>query len=139
MPKRVSTRRVKKHRLYSYDEAGRVLGVSPHTVRLWRPGGLQVMTASIPHYILGAELIRYVEFKKVQRLAKMTLDQMYCLKCKVPRKPLWLMVDYVPINDKRGRFTGLCEACEGGLQRFVAKRDLDTFGQIYEITSKSTS
>ena len=139
MAKRVSTRKIKKHRLYGYDEAGNALGVTPHTVRFWRGSGLQVMTATTPHYILGAELIRYIEEKQAKRSNKMALDQMYCFKCKAPQKPLWAMVDYIPINDARGRLTGLCGACEGGLQRFVGAGDLGRFGQIYEITSKGRS
>jgi hypothetical protein len=67
------------------------------------------------------------------------MDQMYCLSCKAPKKPLWGMVDYVPVNDTRGRLTGLCETCESGLQRFVGKGDLSKFGQIYEITIKGMS
>ena len=47
MAKRVSTRKIKKHRLYGYDEAGAALGVTPHTVRLWRSSGLSVMTSKI--------------------------------------------------------------------------------------------
>jgi len=139
MAKRVSTRRIKKHRLYSYDEAGGALGVTPNTVRSWRAGGLDVMTASTPHYILGAELIRYLEDKQAKKSVKMGLDQMYCFKCKTPQKPLWSMVDYIPANDKRGRLKGLCEGCERGLQRFVGKGDLSKFEQIYEITFKDSS
>jgi len=139
MAKRLSTRKVKKHRLYGYEEAGRALGVTAHTVRSWRPSGLQVMTASTPHYILGAELIRYIEDKQAKKSVKMRLDQMYCFKCKTPKEPLWGMVDYIAINDKRGRLTGLCETCEGGLQRFVGKSDLGRFGQIYEIMTKGIS
>ncbi|MFT5650005.1 MAG: hypothetical protein ACJAXK_001717 [Yoonia sp.] len=139
MGKRVSTRNVRKHRLYSYEEAGGALGVTPHTVRSWRSSGLQVMTASTPHYILGAEMIRYVEDKQAKKSVKTGLDQMYCFKCKTPQKPLWSMVDYIPINDTRGRLSGLCEGCEGRLQRFVGKGSLGEFGQIYEITFKSMS
>ncbi|MEP2890525.1 hypothetical protein [Tateyamaria sp.] len=139
MAKRVSTRKIKKHRLYSYDEAGDALGVAPHTVRAWRANGLEVMAATKPHYILGAELIRYIAEKQVERSFTMALDQMYCLRCKAPRKPLWGMVDYIPNSDTKGRLTGLCDACEGGLQRFVGKGDLVKLGQIYEIASKDVS
>ena len=139
MAKRVSTRNVKKHRLYSYEEAGGAVGVTTHTIRSWRSSGLQVMTSSTPHYILGAELIRYLEDKQAKKLVKTGLDQMFCFKCKTPQTPLWAMVDYIPINDTRGRLSGLCGACDGRLQRFVGKGDLGKFGQIYEITFKSVS
>ncbi|GAA6206741.1 hypothetical protein NBRC116601_00340 [Cognatishimia sp. WU-CL00825] len=139
MAKRVSIRKIGKHRLYSYEEAGVALGVTRHTVRSWRSSGLQVMTASTPHYILGAELIRFIKHKQAKKSVKLALDQMYCFKCKAPRRPLWAMVDYIPINDARGLITGLCEVCEGDVQRFVGKGDLGKFGQIYEITSKGVS
>lgn len=139
MAKRVSTRKIKKHRLYTYHEAGSALGLTDHTVRSWRSNGLQVMAASTPHYILGAELIRYLEDKQARKTIQMGLDQMYCFKCKAPQKPLWAMVDYIPINDARGRLTGLCGACGGWLQRFAGKDDLGKFGEIYEITIKSLS
>lgn len=139
MGKRVSTRKIKKHRVYTYDEAGSALGVTLHTVRSWRSNGLEVMATSIPHYILGAELIRYLENKQAKTSVKMGLDQMYCFKCRTPREPLWAIVDYVPMNDTRGRLTGLCGGCEGGLQRFVGKCDLGRFGEIYDITIKGAS
>lgn len=139
MAKRVSTRNIKKHRLYGYDEAGAALGVTAHTVRAWRSSGLDVMKAQTPHYILGAELIRYVGDKQSKRSAKMALDQMYCLRCKAPKSPLWALVDYVPITNTRGRLTGPCEGCEGDLQRFVSKGDLGKFGEFLEITTKGES
>ena len=73
MAKRVSTRKIKKHRLYTYDEAGGALGITPHTVSSWRSAGLPVMTASKPHYILGAELINYLEKKQAKRSVKLGL------------------------------------------------------------------
>ena len=139
MAKRVSTRRIKKHRLYTYDEAGETLGLTAHTVRSWRSCGLQIMSGSTPHYILGAELIDHIEQKQRKRSVKLALDQMYCFKCKKPQKPLWSIVDYVAINDTRGRLTGLCSACEGDLQRFACKEDLGQFGEFYDITIKDTS
>jgi hypothetical protein len=139
MAKRVSARKIKKHRLYTYEEAGDTLGITSHTVRSWRSCGLHVMTASTPHYILGAELIAHLERSQAKRSVKLGLDQMYCFKCKAPQKPLWAMVDYIPINDSRGRLTGLCEACEGTLQRFASKGNLGKFGQIFDITIKCLS
>lgn len=139
MAKRMSTHRVKKHRLYSYEEAGAALCVTPRTVRSWRASGLQVMTSHVPHYILGAELIRYLEEKRTKKSAKMSNEEMFCFTCKAPQKPLWGMVDYIPITDVRGRFKGLCEACEGDLQRFVGRRDLGKFGQFYDIAFKDGS
>jgi len=137
--KRVSTRRVKKDRLYTYEEAGAVLGVTSHTVRAWRSIGLDVMTASKPHYILGAALISYIERKKIQRSANGSLYEMFCLTCKTCRKPYGALVDYIPITDTRGRLMGLCGTCEGSLHRFTSKAGLGKFDGVYDIVIKSMS
>jgi hypothetical protein len=139
MAKRVSTRKVKKHRLYTYEQAGNVMGVTSHTVRAWRAGGLEVMAASKPHYILGAALIAYVEQKKIERSAKGALDEMYCFTCKVRRKPLGAMVDYIPITATRGRLVGLCEVCDGSLHSFAGKANLGKFDGVYDIAIKGMS
>jgi hypothetical protein len=139
MAKRVSTRRVKKDRLYTYDEASELLGITSGTVRSWRSSGLSVMTASTPHYILGAELIAYVEKRQRKRSVKSCLDKIYCFTCKDHRKPLGSMIDYIPITATRGRLMGLCETCEGQLNRFAAKADLGKFTGIYDIAIKNLS
>ncbi len=139
MAKRVSTRRVKKDRLYTYEEAGDVVGVTSHTVRSWKLSGLEVMTASKPHYILGAALISYLKDKQAKRSAKGALDEMYCFTCKAQRKPLGALVDYIPMTDTRGQLMGLCSTCEGSLRRFASKADLGKFEEIYDIAIKSMS
>lgn len=140
MASRSAKRRlIKKNRLYTYEEASDLAGVTAATVRSWRSRGLQVMTASKPHYILGAALIAFLNLRKSKRSASMNLDQMYCFTCKEPQKPLCQIVDYIPINDSRGRLTGLCIVCEGALHRFVGKRDLGEFAQLYDLTIKKVT
>lgn len=139
MAKRVSARRVKKDRLYTYEEAGEVLGVTSATVRSWRSSGLDVMTAGKRHYILGAALIAHIRRKQLKRSSKGALDEMLCFTCKAQRKPLGALVDYIPITDTRGRLMGLCDACEGSLHRFTSKADLGKFDDIYDIAIKSMS
>jgi len=139
MAKRVSTRRVKKDRLYTYQEAGDVLGVTSHTVRAWRSSGLDVMDNSKPHFILGAVLIDYIQDKQLKRSAKGALNEMYCFTCKAQREPIGGLIDYVPITDTRGRLMGLCGICERSLHRFAAKANLGEFDGIYDIAIKCGS
>ena len=139
MAKRVSTRKVKKDRLYTYEEAGHAVGVNGGTVRDWRSSGLDVMTATKPHYILGAVLIAHIQSSQRKRSVKGALDQMFCFTCKAQTRPLGAMVDYIPITDARGRLMGLCGVCDGTLNRFASKADLGKFDGIYDIAIKSLS
>lgn len=136
MGKNVSTRRIKKDRLYTYQGAGDLMGVTSDTVRKWGPRGLHVMTSTKPHYILGEALIAFVAEKQAKRASKPCLEKMYCFTCRERRKPHGAMVDYIPINDTRGRLTGLCEDCEGLIHRFAGRASLAKFDGIYDIAVK---
>lgn len=136
MGKKVSTRRIKKDRLYTYKEAGELMNITEHTVRAWVSLGLQVMKTRKPHYILGEALIAFVAEKQAKRTSESCLDKMYCFTCQECRKPLGAMVDYMPINDTRGRLTGLCEDCEGPIHRFAGRASLAKFDGIYDIVIK---
>ena len=136
MGKNVSTRRIKKDRLYTYQEAGDLMGITGHTVRAWVPRGLHVMTATKPHYILGEALIVFIAEKQAKRASEPCLDKMYCFTCRKRRRPYGAMVDYIPINDTRGRLTGLCEDCEGLIHRFAGRASLAKFDGIYDIVIK---
>ncbi len=139
MAKRVSTRRIKKHRLYTYEEVGDALGVTRHTVRAWRADGLEVMASGRPHYILGAALIEFVAHRQAKRSAERKPDEMLCFTCKVHRKPFGALVDYIPITETRGRLLGLCGTCGGSLHRFAGKAGLGKFDGIYDIAIKGGS
>ena len=104
MAKRVSARRVKIHRQYTYEAAAEALGVTAHTVRAWRAVGLAVMVSPNPYLILGSELRRFIE----NRAPKLAQNQFYCMSCRAPRVPYGGMADYLPINPVRGRLIVLC-------------------------------
>ncbi|GGE58004.1 MerR family transcriptional regulator [Actibacterium pelagium] len=139
MAKRISSQRIKKDRLYTYETAAASLKVTPATVRSWRKVGLQVMSERKPHYILGEALIEFLARRSIRKSIKMASDQMYCLSCRMPRRPLGAMLDYVPNGDAKGRLVGLCEACERPIQRFSSKADLVGLSEVFEIATKVDS
>lgn len=133
MTKRISTQRVRKHRNYTYEEAADVLGVSPQTVSSWRARGLNVMTERKPHLILGEALAEFLKKRQAKARQAMAMDQMWCMSCRAPRRPLELVAAYVPISPSRGRLEGLCEVCEGKLNRFFGEKDLPILSKIFDL------
>lgn len=136
MAKRVSTRKVKKDRLYTYEDAGDLLNLSSATVRSWRSLGLVVMTESKPHYILGEALIEFVASQQAKRASKPSLGKMRCFTCAEQKAPFGAMVDYIPITNSRGQLMGLCETCDGPLYRFAGKASLSKLDGIFDIAIK---
>jgi hypothetical protein len=137
MAKRISARGIKKDRLYTYEMAGEQLGVSVQTVRNWRFLGLNVLTNKKPHYILGEALIEFLRKRQEKQSVNLHADQFYCFTCRSPQRPYGMMVDYVPINDVRGRLVSLCEVCEGSCQRFASEASLNGLGEIFAIVRRS--
>lgn len=86
MAKRVSTRGIKKDRLYTYEGAADVVSVTSQTVRSWRSEGLAVLTDKKPHFILGEALIEFLERRQKRKSFRMREDQLFCLTCRMPRR-----------------------------------------------------
>jgi len=120
MAKRLSARRIKKNRQYTYEDAADALGVTAQTVRAWREEGLIVLTSCIPHIIMGFALKEFIVNRTANARQSLEEDEVFCMRCKAPRKPFGMMADYVAINANRGRLVTLCECCEGRCVRLVS-------------------
>ncbi|WP_417605572.1 DNA-binding protein [Primorskyibacter flagellatus] len=136
MAKRVSARRVKIHRQYTYDSAADAVGVTPHTVRAWRPAGLAVLDSQKPHLILGRELKRFLESRLPKTSRKLAPDEFYCMSCRAPRAPYGDMADYEPFNPARGRLMALCGVCETPCNKFVSLKMRDELAQFLAIATR---
>jgi hypothetical protein len=136
MAKRVSARRVKIHRQYTYDNAADVLNVTVQTVRAWRPLGLVVLDSQKPHLILGHELKRFLDSRKQPATRKLASDEFFCMSCRAPRTPYGAMADYVPFNTVRGRLVALCGVCETPCNRFVSLKMCGNLAKTLTIATR---
>ena len=137
MAKRVSARRVKIHRQYTYDSAADALGVTVQTVRTWRPLGLAVLDSQKPHLILGHELKRFLETREPKARQRLAPDQFYCMSCRAPRVPYGAMADYVPFNLVRGRLEALCAVCETPCNKFVSLETCNDLAKVMTIATRN--
>lgn len=134
MAKRLSTRGIWKNRSYTYEQIADALRLSPQTVRKMKGQGLRVMEAARPHLILGADLIAFAKHRRFQTNVSLAADQLFCLRCRVAVRPLWMMVGYAPITATRGRLYGFCESCQGTCNRLIASSALPRLRVVFEIS-----
>ena len=134
MARRFNPRKVKIHQSYTVEEAALVLGRSVPTVRSWIKKGLPVLRAQIPFLILGADLREYLEAARKTGKTPLQSDELYCLKCRKPRKPYGALADYISTNASKGRLEGLCPVCGSLCNRFTSQSQLPQFADIFEIT-----
>ncbi|MEO9469942.1 helix-turn-helix domain-containing protein [Parasphingorhabdus sp.] len=116
--KRVNYRLVKLHRNYNVDDISRLLGVHKNTVREWIKRGLPVIDDDRkPKLVLGSDLKSWLENNRKSAKQPCGPNQLYCLKCRMPKRPALGMVDYLPKNEQSGCLKALCETCERPINR----------------------
>ena len=110
--KRINPRRAKQHRSYSVIELADVVDVHKHTVRGWIRKGLPVIDGAKPTLITGRDFQTW--WSKQRKAAKRPCQpgQMYCFKCRKPKRPALGMVEYAATNAATGNLKAICETCE---------------------------
>ncbi len=136
MAKRPNPRAIKAARTYTVEEAADTLGVSIGTVRTWVKSGLPLMIAQRPFLILGESLRDFLLSRAKAAKVPLEPDHLFCLSCKVGRKPLGGMVDCIPQTAKTARLFGLCEVCGSSCNRMISNTRINHYNQIFEVAIK---
>jgi excisionase family DNA binding protein len=124
--RRADWRRIKSKYSYTVEEAARALNLHRNTVRNWvRREGLAAMTGSRPHLILGVVLVEFLKRRRLALKQKCGVGELYCLKCRAPRKPIAELIEQRPVTSGRTQIVGICSICERLMHRFVANRNLE--------------
>jgi transposase len=133
MTKRPNQRTIRAAQTYTIEEAAQALAVSIGTVRNWANAGLPMMKGQRPYLILGEALKDFLAGRAKGRRAELSPDQLYCLACKAPRKPLGMMVDCRPQTAKTARLSGLCDICGGTCNRMISTAKVEDFSRIFDL------
>jgi hypothetical protein len=134
--RRADWRRIKGKYSYTIEEAARALNLHRNTVRNWvRRGGLCAMTESRPHLILGSVLVEFLKGRRLAQKGKCGLGELYCLKCRAPRKPIAELIEHRPMASGRTRIVAICSICETLMHRFVANRNVEASLRAFGVQS----
>jgi hypothetical protein len=125
MARRYDSRRVKIHHSYNVAEIEKLLGVHKNTVLRWMKAGLNPIERKRPLLIHGSDLRAFLKAHN-PRKQPCRAGELYCVKCRVPKRPAGDMVDYVPRSPMAGTIQGLCPTCESIIYRVVKRANLDT-------------
>lgn len=138
MAKRLSARRIKAQRSYTYEEASDALGVTMQTVRAWRRDGLEVMDGQKPHLILGAVLKTFIVARGMKSKTTLAPHEFYCPSCKTRRDAYGGMADYMAATPTRGSLRTLCAVCERPCVKFASKAQLAAFAEGLTIATSNS-
>lgn len=128
-------RRIKKHLTYTYGEAANILSVHVRTVHSWgKRGGLHVYAAQKPHLIDGADLIAFLDAQKAKRKRPTTSTQLYCFRCRQPRRPALDMVECVLPIGGSAQLTAICPDCETTMHKRISRSSIPALQQKLDVT-----
>ena len=120
MAKKYDARRVRIHRNYEIGECANLVGAHKNTVLAWTKIGLHCLKDKRPWLILGRDLRQFLKDRQASAKQPCAPNQLFCLRCKSPRRPAGLMLDYFPATLITGDLKGLCEVCGCWMNRKVS-------------------
>jgi MerR HTH family regulatory protein len=120
-----NSRRVKKHRSYTVEEAARLFGCHRNTIRHWQKQGLKPVDGKRPVVFEGLTLAAFLEARRGARRRCLKPGEIYCLPCRAPREPAGDMVEYVHLTEARGNLRGICPTCDRLIHRVVSRAQIE--------------
>ena len=117
-------RLVKIHRTYSVEEMAALFGIHKNTVRHWLGNGLATIDRQRPLLVHGRELKAFLKANRTRNKVTTPPGHIYCLRCRVPKRPLGGAVTYRELTTGRGDLAGSCPDCGAGLNRRVSSAKL---------------
>ena len=132
--RRPNYRLVKIHRNYTVEEAARLLGTHKNTVRTWVKAGLPTCDSTRPTLILGRELAAYLQARRTKNKRPCQPGEIYCVRCRAPKRPAGDMAEYQPTSPSLGNLIGICPNCEGMIYRRANRAKLPEIRGNLDIT-----
>jgi hypothetical protein len=124
----------KIHRNYTVEEAAELYDVFKGTVRAWIKAGLPVLNDKRPMLILGSDLVAFHQARRKKNKQQCQPGELYCVRCRAPRKPAGDMADYQIITEKIGNLIAICPDCDNIMNRRVSLSTLEQISGKLSIT-----
>lgn len=139
MSKRANPMAIKSALTYEVSEAAKALGKSQATIRNWIRDGLPIMASQKPYLISGAALRDYLRAKHRAAKSPLSHDELFCLSCRVGRKPAGMMVEAIANTPNTTRLKGPCECCGAVSTRIISNTQTQTFAQTFNFNEGENS
>jgi hypothetical protein len=132
--RRPNHRLVKINRSYTVEEVAGLFGIHKNTVRAWVKAGLPTCDSKRPMLILGNVLAAYLKARRTKNKQPCQHGEIYCVRCRAPKRPAGEMVDYEPVTDKFGNLQGICPDCDGMIFKRASMAKLPQIREKLDIT-----
>lgn len=125
---------VKIHRTYTVEEIANRFGIHKNTVRNWQKNGLATIDDRKPMLFYGQTLATFLKAKRTKNKRPCKIDEIYCIRCRSPKKPAGDMAEYLPVTATVGNLVAICPDCELIINRRISISKLEQFRGQMDIT-----
>lgn len=125
----------KIHRSYTVQDVAELYSVDKRTVRNWIKKGLPIFDDIRPLLILGTDLKVFIRDQRKGNKHKCKLSEIYCFRCRVPRKPDLKTVTFSQQPSGIGRVFGRCSMCNSKVNKYFSWRQLDAIQKELSVES----
>lgn len=135
-------RLIKERESYSFRDVSKLLAVHIRTVQKWKKEGLK--TIGKPSLVMGFELKRFLNIRRLERKCQLKENEFYCTKCKKAVKSLENKVQLKSTNRTIGKahqkeclIRGICETCGTPVNRLSHEGKLLEIQISFQIIDKT--
>jgi len=130
----LNPRLVKIHRSYTVEEISSLFSIHKNTVRTWIKQGLETCAGIRPALIQGGVLKEFLALRRASKKRPCQPGEMYCFKCRAPRRPALSMASYQPKTGSLGNLVAICPECESIMNRRTSLAKIPQIQAFLEIT-----
>lgn len=132
-------RRIVVARSYTIPEVAKLLDRGAPTVRRWIKQGLPVLPETSPRLICGQELKTWLATIWQAKKRPCAIDEMYCVKCRRPRRLKPKSLKTAPLSSKTVTVSGSCGVCGTAMQQARSISNLtETIAAMNGTTQRNT-
>ena len=128
-----NTRLIRRDFCYRVDEVAELYGLHRQAVRRWLRDGLPRIDDQRPILIHGGDLIAFLDARQSKRKQACASGEIYCCRCKSPRRPSHNLVSVKLQNDTHLMLSAKCDTCGTGMNQFGSVRKLDHYCSTFII------
>ena len=94
--------------------------------------GLPAITDQRPILILGEDLATFLRARRKRQPC--ALDELFCFKCRKPRKAALRLADFTAKSSTGGNLTALCEDCGTVMNKRLAMGNLPALTTVLDVS-----
>lgn len=130
-----NVRLVRRELSYTIQEIAELFSLHPNAVRRWLKAGLRTIDRHRPQLVHGSDLIDFLHARQRARKRRCAPDEMYCCRCRAPRRTRAGLVIVDRLNATQLMLRGECELCGTRMNRGCSSARLRDCVRAFTITA----